>query len=205
MKWWLKYLLVFVVAAAGWIVLAPTLATWLIVEKPLARADAIIVLSGSAAYKERTQMAAALYKQGIAPIIFITNDGERAGWSRRERTNPTFVELAQRELIANGVSPDAIVILPVVVSGTDQEAGLLASEIDARPIKSLLIVTSAYHTRRALRTFDKILAGKGVEIGIVHAPVGERTPKPEFWWLSPRGWSSVAGEYVKLAVYYARY
>ena len=95
--------------------------------------------------------------------------------------------------------------MPDEVSGTDSEAKAFADEIDARPVKSLVIVTSAYHTRRALRTFDKILAGKGVEIGIAHAPIGEQTPMPETWWLNPRGWQMVAGEYVKSAVYWAYY
>lgn len=201
----LKVLLSFVVLAAGWVVIAPSLATWLIVEKPLTNADAIIVLSGSAVYKERTRKAAELYKLGVAPRVFITNDGQRAGWSQSERTNPPYVELEQRELIANGVFPDAITVLPGEVSGTDQEAEALASEIEVRPIKSLLIVTSAFHTRRALRTFDKILAGKGVEIGIEHAPLGEQTPNAAYWWLTPRGWQMVAGEYVKSAVYWVFY
>jgi uncharacterized SAM-binding protein YcdF (DUF218 family) len=197
----LRYLLVFVVIAAGWVLIAPWLATRLIVERPLANADAIIVLSGSAVYKERTKKAAELYKQGVAPIVFITNDGERAGWSQIEQRNPPFVELEQRELIANGVLPDAITVLPGEVAGTDQEAKAVAAEIDGRQIKSLLIVTSAYHTRRALRTFDKILAGKSVVIGI--EPAGQTDTN--YWWLSLDGWFTVGGEYMKLAVYWAYY
>ena len=205
MKRWLKALLVSVIVVVSWAMLAPLLATWLIVEKPLANADAIIVLSGSAVYKERTKKAAELYRLGVAPRIFITNDGEHAGWSKTEKANPSFVDLERRELIADGVSPDAITILPGEVSGTDSEAKAIAAEIDARPISSLLIVTSAYHTRRALRTFDRILAGKNVEIGIAHSPVGEGTPEPVFWWLTLRGWPMVAGEYVKSVAYWAFY
>ncbi len=200
-----KFVLILAILLIVWVVIAPLLADYLVVEKPLAQADAIIVLSGSAVYKERTKKAAELYRQGLAPRVLITNDGERAGWSTSEQTNPSFVDLEQRELIANGVMPDAIVVLPGVVLGTDQEAKVLADEIDARPIRSVLIVTSAYHTRRALKTFEKMLAGKNVEIGISHAPIGERTPKPWTWWLSPRGWSMVGSEYVKSAVYWAFY
>ena len=190
---------------AVWAFAAPSLATYLIVEKPLEHADAIMVLSGSAVYKERTRKAAELYKQGIAPRILITDDGAHAGWSRDEGTNLAFVELEQRELIANGVTPDAITVLPGQVSGTDYEAKALADEIAARPIGSVLIVTSAYHTRRALRTFEKLLAGKNIDIGIAHPPTGEQTPNPNYWWLQPRGWQTVAGEYVKSAVYYLYY
>lgn len=191
--------------AAAWAVIAPPLARLLIVEKPLENADAIIVLSGSSVYKERTQKAAQLYKQGTAPLVFITDDGGRAGWSQSEQTNLPFVELEQRELIANGVFPDSIIDLPCGGSGTDHEAKAVADEVDSRNIKSLLIVTSAYHSRRALWTFQKILAGKNIEIGIEHAPIVEQTPNANYWWLSFRGWQTVAGEYVKSAVYYLYY
>ena len=201
----LKFALAAAVVLAVWALIAPSLANYLIVERPLPNADAIIVLSGSAAYKERTQKAAELYKRGVAPRIFITNDGGRAGWSRDERKNSPYVELEQRELIANGVAPDAITVLPGEVFGTDDEATVLAAAIEVNPIHSLVIVTSAYHTRRALRTFEKILGGKGVDIGIEHASIGESNPKPEFWWLRLSGCQTVGAEYLKSAVYWAYY
>ena len=201
----LKFALAAAVVLAVWALIAPSLANYLIVEKPLERADALLVLSGSAVYKERTRKAAELYRQGVAARIFITDDGQRSGWSQASKSNPSFVELEQRALIADGVSPDAITVLPGVVSGTDQEAKLLADEVNARPLKSVLIVTSPYHTRRALRTFEKILAEKDIEIGIAHPPVGEQSPSPNYWWLAPRGWQTVGAEYLKSAVYWAYY
>lgn len=201
----LKFFSIFIVLLIGWVVLAPSLATYLIVERPLERADAIIVLSGSAVFRERTKLAAELYKRGVAPRIFITDDGGRAGWLDQEQTNLPFDDLEKRDLIAKGVPVEAITVLPGVVSGTDDEAKAAAAQIDRDPIRSLLVVTSAYHSRRALRTFDKILAGRDVEIGLAHAPTGERTPNPGYWYLTPRGWQTVAAEYVKSVVYYAYY
>jgi len=188
-----------------WCLIAPLLAKFLIVEKPLARAEAMIVLSGSAAYKERTQKAAQLFQQGAAPKIFITDDGQSAGWSAAEQRNPSFAELEQRELIAKGVDPAAIILLPGYVAGTDDEARAMAPEIQSQLIGSLLIVTSAYHTRRTLWTFEKVFAGQNVELGIVSPPPGQQTPDPYFWWIYPSGWSSVAGEYVKSVIYYFYY
>ena len=194
-----------IILIAVWALLAPSLANYLIVEKPLDHADAIIVLSGSAVYKERTRKAAEFYKQGVATRIFLTDDGAHAGWSRDERTNVPFVELEQRELIANGVLPDSITVLPGRVSGTDYEAKAIADEMAVRPLASVLIVTSGYHTRRAVKTFEKILGGTRTEIGISGVPPGDQTPNPNYWWLKPRGWQMVAGEYVKSAVYYFYY
>jgi uncharacterized SAM-binding protein YcdF (DUF218 family) len=193
------------IAAIVWVVCAPLLATRLIVEKPLDQADAILVLGGSATYIERTQKAAELYKMGIAPRVFLTDDGERAGWSKTEQTNLPYFELAKRVLTSHGVPEDAIKILPGEVTGTDWEARVLGKEIETGGLKSVLLVTSAYHSRRALWTFDRFLAGKNVAIGIEHAPTGQQTPAPHFWWLSPRGWQMVAGEYVKSLVYWLYY
>jgi len=198
----IKLALAAAVVLAVWALIAPSLANYLIVEKPLERANAIFVLSGSAAYKERTKKAAELYRQGIAPRIFITNDGERAGWSETEKRNPPYVELERRELIANGVMPDAITVLPGEVAGTDQEAKALANEIDERPFGSVVLVTSPYHTRRALWTFEKFLEGKGVAIGIEHATHDDRYPTSANWWMSKTGWQLVGGEYVKSIAYW---
>lgn len=189
-----------------WILLAPFAARWLIVEKPLARADAIFVLGGAATYLERTERAAELYKQGVAPKIFLTDDGMRGGWSEREQRNPYFVERARRELINRGVLENAIETLPEKVFGTDDEAELFARTARAQNLKSVLLVTSAYHTGRARRTFEKIAADDRlkIEIGVAAASF-EQTPEPFVWWLSPSGWKAVAGEYVKSFYYWLYY
>lgn len=201
----LKIFLVITILFIGWVLIAPHLARRLIVTRPLERADAIVVLSGSAVYKERTRKAAELYRAGAAPIVFITDDGGHSGWSQTEQRNPPYVELEQRELMANGVPADAIVTLPGRVSGTNDEAEAVKAEIEQRRITSLLVVTSAYHTRRALRTFEKALADKHVETGIFHAEPGGTMADPNSWWLSTLGWQTVGGEYVKSVVYYFYY
>ncbi len=199
------FILILIALFTVWIVVAPFLASYLIVEKPLEHADVIMVLSGSAVYKERTRKAAELYIQGVAPKIFITDDGRRSGWSQSEKTNLPFVELERRELIANGVPADSITALPYRVSGTEYEAKALADELVDRPLNSVLLVTSAYHTRRALRTFEKVIGASQAEIGISGVPPGDETPEADWWWLSTSGWQMVAGEYVKFAVYWVFY
>lgn len=189
----------------GWILFAPWLANRLPAERRLEYADAIIVLSGSYVYKERTEKAAELYRRGIAPKIFITNDGERDRWSKDENANRPFVELEQEVLIANGVPREAIIVLPKLVAGTDEEAFELVNNLDVYSIRSVVVVTSGYHSRRALWTFDKIVGSKGAVVGLEYADPSERTPDPNYWWLMPRGWQMVAGEYIKSVVYRAYY
>jgi uncharacterized SAM-binding protein YcdF (DUF218 family) len=203
----IKVLSFFLLLFFIWIFLAPFLAENLIVEKPLDTADAILVLGGSHTYLERTRKAAELYKKGTAAKIYLTDDGEQAGWSQIEQRNPWFVELARKSLIANGVAPENIEILQPQVSGTIDEARLLAETAKRANLKSILIVTSAYHTRRALTTFERAFAENNLptELGIASAPPGIQTPAPRFWWLSVFGWQIVAGEYVKSFGYWVYY
>ncbi len=166
-----------------WTFLAPFLAERLIVERPLDHADVILVLAGSSTYLERTQKAAQLFKKQIAQKILLTNDGEQAGWSQEEQRNPPYVELARIQLLAHDVPNEAIESLSPEVFGTIMEATLLATHASERRWKYLLIVTSAYHTRRALWTFEHVFAKTGVvtQIGIVAARTGQQTPPALYW------------------------
>ena len=190
-----------------WLFVAPFLAESLIIEKPLEKADAIVVLAGSHTYLERTRKAANLFKNGSAPRIFLTDDGEQAGWSRVEQRNPPYVELARNSLVAGGVPAENIEILEPQVAGTIYEARILAEKAKSANLRSILIVTSAYHTRRALAIFQRIFAENNLstELGIASPPPGEQTPPAFRWWLSAFGWRMVAGEYVKSFGYWVYY
>lgn len=188
-----------------WFFLAPFLAKSLIVEKPMTRADAILILSGSSTYLERTRKAAEIFKTGIAPKIFLTDDGSQGGWDRTQQRNPFFVERAKWELMKEGVPEEAIEVLPGVVEGTQDEAILAEKTLRERNLKSILLVTSPYHTRRTLSTFETLLHKNAVETGIASPPPGGQSPSPNYWWLSVRGWRFVAGEYLKIAYYWLFY
>lgn len=190
---------------ALWILVAWFGARMLIVQAPLDHASALVVLGGSATYKERTELAARLFHEGRAPLIILTDDGGKSGWSRPDGRNPFFVERARAELMRQGVPESAITILPGTVGSTQDEAEALRGFIFARGLRSLLIVTSAYHSRRALRTMRDGLSGTGVIVGLIAVPTGIQTPQPLLWWLKPTGWPLVAGEYVKMAYYRINY
>lgn len=183
-----------------WILTAWIAARALIVNADLRSADAIVVLSGSSSYIERTHKAAELFHQGRAPLIMLTDDNTRGGWSSALQRNPYFVERARDELIKQGVPADKIRIVPVTISGTHYEALTIKEYAVAHRLRSLLVVTSLYHSRRALRSLRQSFAGTATIVGLEPA-VGAGTPSPALWWLRIEGWRSVAGEYVKLVYY----
>ena len=193
------------VAVLAWVLLAWVAAEGLIVRASLANADAIVVLSGSNAYVERTKRAAELFHEGRAPLVVLTNDHTRGGWSTALQQNPYFVERATEELLKGGVPADKIKIVPGVASSTQSEALLIRDYAAAERLRSVMVVTSGYHSRRALRSLRRSFDGTGVAVGLEPAPAGPATPSAAWWWLQPEGWRNVAGEYVKLVYYWFKY
>jgi uncharacterized SAM-binding protein YcdF (DUF218 family) len=202
---WRRALPAALVALAAWGVLARAAAEALVVSDELERADALVVLAGSTAYVERAGRAAELYRAGRAAAVVLTDDGQLGGWSRELERNPSFAERAAWELERGGVPRGAIVVLPGVVSSTHEEARAVGGHARARGLRSIMLVTSGYHTRRARWTFRRELEGDGVAVGVAAVEPGGQTPTPGTWWLYPRGWRAVAGEYLKLVYYRLRY
>lgn len=196
-----KALFAFVVIAVVLWLVAWAAAKLLIVNVPLAHADAIVVLAGSAAFKERTQRAAELYEEGRAAKIVLTNDNQQGGWASDEQRNIPYRELAARWLRRQGVPDAAIETLPEAVAGTYDESLLLRKYAEAHDLHSFLVVTSAYHSRRALWTLRQSFANTPITIGLEAVPPGQQAPLPATWWLHFRGWQMVPGEYIKLIYY----
>lgn len=184
-----------------WVLVAWGAARFLIVNTPLHQVDAIVVLSGSAVYKERTRRAAEYYHQGLANRILLTNDNLRGEWSNVEQRNPFFYERARNNLQLLGVPADRVEVIAKPVTNTYDEAEVLREYAVAHGLRSLLVVTSAYHSRRALWTLNRVFAGTGIEISLQSVETGQQTPPPLTWWLHVRGWRMVVGEYAK-NVYY---
>ena len=192
----LVLLVVVLLELLGWLA-----ARALVVEADLAQADVLVVLGGSANYLERSQAAAQIFKAGRVKKIILTNDGKQSGWSNAESRNPLFVERARDELQRQGVPPGNIETLPTVVTSTRDEATLLRKTATNRNWHSLLVVTSPYHSRRALSIFGREFRDSGIVLGLTFVRNGQQTPSPWFWWLTPSGWRAVAGEYVKFIHY----
>jgi uncharacterized SAM-binding protein YcdF (DUF218 family) len=207
MKRFLRKAVCFFIAFAALIMLFWMSTNFLTVEKPLKSADAILVLSGSDRYIERADEAARLFKEKIAPKIFLTNDGLKGGWNQKENRNPYFIERARWRLIAEGVPSEAIEMLPEVVTGTNNEANLLVKVSTERNLRSLLLVTSAYHTRRTLWSFERVVSKSNLplEIGIRFPSSAENTSLSLSSLFSIEVWKTIGVEYAKIAYYWLVY
>jgi len=199
----------FLLIALPVLVLSPVVAWFvahvLIVKAEVPSADAIVVLSGSSTYLERANWAAKLYREGRAPIIVLTDDGLIGGWDNREDRNPHYYEMTARRLQQQGVPADRIQLAPGVALGTYEESVLVRDYASARNLKRVLVVTSGYHSRRALWSMRRACEGSGIQVGIDSAPPGWQTPSPWLWWSRRWGWKVVGGEYVKMVYYWTKY
>src|SRR5215471_1066797 len=164
----MRPLAVAALVAVGWL-LAWGAARLLIVRAPLERADAILVLSGSSRLAERNHLAAELFRQGRAPRVLLTNDHQLLGWDSKEQRNPFSYERAREILQTGGVPLNRIEVLMQSVEGTYGELDLVREYASQSQLRSSLVVTSAYHSRRSLWTASHLFKGTGIVIGLEHA------------------------------------
>lgn len=105
-------------------------------------ADIIVVLGGDG--PSRARRAAHLWRIGVAPEVLVTGDGDCLH--------------IRDAMIADGVVPEAI-RTECLSRNTRENALLSAPLLEASGARSAVLVTSWFHTRRALRSFTAICPG----------------------------------------------
>ena len=146
-----------------------------------------------------------LLLDGRSQLILITNDNTRGPWSEVEQRNPFFNERARKVVTSSGVPAEKVDLLLQPVDSTYEEAELVKQYALDHSLHSVLIVTSAYHSRRALWTFTRVFRGTGIQVGLIRVDPGDQNPRPATWWLTTRGWRFVPTEYVKMLYYVVKY
>ncbi len=136
---------------------------FLVVHDPLQSADAIVVIGGD--HKpERMQQAAQLYRQHQAPLIIISA-GTIVLEGNQQVAEAQVMYRQAREL---GL-PDEVLILEQASKSTYENAVYTKALCLARGIHSILLVTSAYHSRRARRLFQDVY-GSAISVAVQPAP-----------------------------------
>src|SRR5260370_21697356 len=139
---------------------------WLVVEDPLVKARAIVVLSG--AMPLRAIEAGKLYCEGYAPEIWLTHSTE-PGETLEEMGIPFAGEdyYDTRVLIHEGVPPDAIHVLEPPIVNTADEIKVAAATLARGKAGAVILVTTKAHTRRVRLLWLRLPPGQGP--AIVHA------------------------------------
>ena len=142
-----------------------------VVEDTLDRSDAIVVLSDDNFYADRATRASQVYRQGLGPIVVASG--------RRLRPYAGIAELMEHDLIERGVPKDKILRVAHDADNTREEAKALAQVAKQKKWRSVIVVTSNYHTRRARYIFSHIFP-EDIKIRITGAHDDDFDP--ERWW-----------------------
>ena len=132
----------------------------LVIESPISQADAILVLGGES--QARPITAARLYREGVASKIFIIGTGDH--------------ETNRRALLSGGV-PENRITIERESKSTLENAEFAKPLLEAAGVRRVLLVTSSFHARRALATFQQRIPG--IEFGVTTSRIG--------WWDTPPG------------------
>ena len=153
-------------------------------------ADAIVTVSGGDT-GARTREAVQLYKRNWAPKLIFSG-------AAYDKTGPSNAEAMRREARSLGV-PDGDILTEELSETTKQNAERTQSILESNQIESVILVTSAYHQRRANLEFTKRSADT---VQVRNHPVPQDKQWSQTWWLTPGGWYLAVSEFVKVLAFY---
>jgi uncharacterized SAM-binding protein YcdF (DUF218 family) len=138
-----------------------------------AKADIAVVPAGDL-YGHRILKAGELVKAGYVPAALVS--GPAGMYGNHE------CDLAIPFAVRHGDPAEWFVGFPNNSLSTFEEATEIVAELRRRNIHSFLLVTSAYHTGRAARTYRYIIdhSGGGITLRAVAAP--DEFFRPDSWW-----------------------
>jgi uncharacterized SAM-binding protein YcdF (DUF218 family) len=193
-----RYLLISVIIAVVLLIVAlhplilEGVGRFLIIQDKLSPSDVILVLAGDA-NGERVAEGVKLYKAGLAKKMLVS--GGPLAW------NLTSAEWMKRQAVAMGV-PAGDILLQDRSRSTLEDIAYSLPVIKEKGFKSVILVTSPYHTRRSKRVFRKMGAGSGVSVSVY--PAQNSDFKLDRWWLRHEDTSHVVWEYVAMVYYFLK-
>ena len=151
--------------------------------------DAALVLAGDPDY-ERTKTGARLVLAGEARLLILTGGEPGPGDSATSLRD---------EALAMGV-PEGSIRMEQVSTSTHESLVAIRDILARERVRSLAVVTSPYHQRRASWAAKRTLHG----VAVVNRPADPSSWRPEGWWKTAWSRKIVFGEYLKLAYYILR-
>ncbi|MGA8493613.1 MAG: YdcF family protein, partial [Terriglobales bacterium] len=142
-----RFRLVIIIGGLLIVALVATSGRFLVVNQPR-KSDVIVVLAGET--DRRPARGLELLDQGYAPrlILDVPAEAKIYHWSQLEIARKYVSELPQAS---------AITVCPIYGRSTRDEALDVARCLRGEKTNSILLVTSDYHTRRALSIFKRVL------------------------------------------------
>ncbi len=145
----------------------------LVVAAELPAPDAIVSLASHE--WERLPATARLARAMPAALVLLTEPVKLNDYNCSDCANRV------QTLVNAGIDQSRIVVLGQKVTRTYDEAVAVREWTTTTGARSIVVVTSPYHTRRSLATFRHVFEATGVAVGI--RPASETSPAdPARWW-----------------------
>lgn len=196
---WIVVLVAFLALILARGLLLGRVGKFLVKQDPLERADLAVVLAGE--YWDRARAAADVYRGGYTRRILLSKELRPVGYEEMLEIGIKVSlthEVGQKILSHYGVPSSAVMVVDEEANSTYQEAQLLQRYVQAQGVKSVIVITSAYHTRRACMIIASQL-GKGVRVICHPSKYGDFYPT--VWWRHRKQARYVLLEYEKLFFY----
>lgn len=135
--------------------------TYLIVQDPLERADAIVVVSGHPPV--RALEAATLYHEGWAPKVIVTRALRSKEYYMLQAlgiTVPEEREYNREILLKREVPLHAVILIEREAANTREELQTVVDVLRRSNWATAIIVTSKYHSRRSQKIWRYLTHGK---------------------------------------------
>jgi uncharacterized SAM-binding protein YcdF (DUF218 family) len=160
------------------------LGSFLVSTETPQHADAIVILAGDMDGL-RILKGAELARQGFAPKVYVSGPRPIYGVSE--------AELAINSAVRKGFDRKLFEAADVPADSTEEEAHGITAMLRQRGVKSLIVVTSNYHTGRAGRIWRRVATG--IRITTIASPDSFFTTTG--WWQSRTGRKTVFYEWLK--------
>jgi uncharacterized SAM-binding protein YcdF (DUF218 family) len=153
-----------------------------------AKADAVVVLGGDT-WGTRIETAARLVRAGYAPVVLISGSPGPYGTNEADYAIPYITR--------EGYPAEWFVALGNQAMSTHDESYVVLDELRRRQVRSLILVTSNFHTARAARIFraTERTLGRHLEMHVVPAP--DRFFNAGSWWHNREGRKTALSEWEK--------
>ena len=166
----------------------------LVHEDSLTKTEAIVVLVGSRT-GNRVKEATRLYHEGFADKLVFS------GFVVYPETHSSTLMKTYAQKL--GVPENSI-----ITKNTDEEVSTRGESIanlkllEENQIKSFILVTSSFHSRRARLIYEKSISLLGYDMNFWVAPAKDSRVPIDSWWKLRTGLKSILYEYIKSTAYY---
>jgi uncharacterized SAM-binding protein YcdF (DUF218 family) len=194
-KFFLFLLLVLVLAR---FLVVPYMGSWLVKDDALEPADAMVMLMGSVS--DRVQEVFHVYEAGYAQLVILPEPGRRDTELQRKKgiRIPINVDIAHDVLLELGVRHEHIIVLPWGTSSTKDEAIAVRTYLENNSnIRSIILVTSASHSRRAFMIFRREFRKLDHDVQLISRPSRYSSFQSRCWYRNRESTKAVFYEYMK--------